>query len=229
MTAPLNSLPTVKSFLNIRDTNTDYDALLPILSGAATKQISEALNLALQSQTHTEVFNTRRSISVVHDLTGNSETGLDHRSSRQGFYLSGVNIDTGVEIAVFYDPQGSFGDDTKLGADDYRLDAEEGHLTLLAGTGDYVKALKVVYAAGFSVADGHMEASAPDDMKLAHLYQTAFMFKRHRPDNIGMRGDQAVMGEKTKRPAARWNADQGLCKEAAGLLASYRRPVMGRG
>lgn len=230
MTTPLNSLNTVKDFLQIRGSNTTYDTLLPRLSQSATKQIEDALGIKLEAATHTEYFNTRRTLSLSHDLYGQSETGLIQRSDRQAFVLRGLRIDAEQPITVHYDPRMVYGADTLLTeTEDYHIDVPEGYLTLFVGTGDYTKALKVTYTAGFEVADGSLEASADVNLTLAHLYQTSFLFKRHRNDNIGMKTDVAVGTEKTSRASGYWNVQQGICKEAAGLLVHYKRPLMGRG
>lgn len=232
MTTPLITLDNAKGILNIRGTNTDYDAIIQLLAETATQQIEDEIGRALEQGLLTEWFNTRRSRRTVLDLYGQSDEGTTTVSSRQGFYLTGLFPDQAQSITVWYDPGFTFDDSTKLvEGNDYHIDWEDAYLTLFIGTVAATKSLKVEYTAGIpaSGTPPTLEASAPADLRLACLYQTAYLFKRHREDNIGLNVDRGVLSDQSNVQGGEWNAAQGLCQEARSHVRKYRQVRMGRG
>lgn len=226
---PLISLTKAKEFIGLRTANVEHDATITTLIGAATSEIEFALDRKLTLGLTTEFFNTSHTMYQSLDLYGSSETGIANRATKRTYHLGGLFPDQAQGISVWYDPSYDFLDGTLLTINkDYHIDWDNSLLTVFRGTSDTVKALKVEYTSGIAVAGGTLEAAAPDDLIMACLYQTAYLFKRHRNDNVGLTSDRAVDSQKSNVKAGAWNTRQGLCQEAQGPLRRYKRPIMGR-
>jgi hypothetical protein len=229
-TLPIVTLATAKTFLNLRDSNIAHDATINLMVIAASAEIEHAIGRTLAQAVQTERFNTRRTSYVALDLGGESESGTVSRATRQSYYLSGLFPDVTAGVKVWYDPGFTFDDSSLLKeGSDFYLDWNEMYLTLFTGTASTVKGVKVEYTAGIVPDAGTLETNAPADIKLACLYQTAFLFKRHREDAVGMTGDRGVQTKQSNVHVGAWNAQQGLCQEAQGQIRKYKQLLTGRG
>lgn len=219
MTIPLVTIAEAKEFIGMRATNTDHDASVKLFTMLATKMIEQATGRAFAKGATSELFNT-------------PETYLQGSELRVSYALAGFNVDMGQPFEVYYDERGVFGADTALTAlDDYIVDYTNGILHLKYNTDRAFNSLKVVYTAGYDIAGTPptLSASAPEDLKHACLYQTSYMRKRAKPDNVGMTGDVGMSTNKSGTGAAQWNTPNGLCAEAVNLAGFYRRVLTGRG
>lgn len=229
MTTPLVTLTELKDFIGIRPTNTEHDGRLALLAQSSTLELEQATHRTFTRAVMEELFDTATTTFYSYDLQGSGDSGVIGRSRPQIFNLSGILPVSASGIEVFYDPERLFDTDTLIAAADYHIDWNTSVLTLFRGTYTHTAALKAIYTAGIVVADGTLSATAPANLKMACLYQSAFMFKRLRADNIGHSGDAGLITEKTKIGVASWNVQQGLCQEAQGLIREYKMPLMGRG
>lgn len=231
MTTPLITLDEAKAFIGIRPTDTSHDEVLPSLILTATLELEKATGRVFTRKVHSEIFRTRRSGYDAMSLIGSAyeDSGLVRRSETQRYHLKALFPDEDVGVQVFYDPSSVFGSDTLLTSDAYRMDWDDGILYVRAYTGDYDRALKVIYTAGIEKVGSTLSKHAPPDLKTACKFQTAFLYKRHQMDNVGMAVNRGVVSDKTNINAAHWNVRKGLCQEAQGFVTSYRRPILGRG
>jgi hypothetical protein len=219
MTLPLVTLDEAKEFMGIRPTNAGHDMLITALVMASTLELEHATQREFEYGNKSQRFNTLRTCY-----------GGDRQNMQ--FFLHGINVDGLSPVDVWYDPDLIFGADTKLTPiTDYIVDTEEAVIHLKSNTWPHKLALKVDYVAGY-VSGGTpptLSDTAPADLKSACLFQTLFMFKRHRSDNVGMTGERGLGTDQTGVSSEKWNTPIGLCKEAQGLARPYRRVVMGRG
>ncbi|KRW94353.1 hypothetical protein AQY21_20705 [Paracoccus sp. MKU1] len=207
-----------------------HDAVIEGLILAATEELEQATRRRFDRHEITDDFDTRHTYQTDVDLLGCSESGTVVRSSRQTFTLTGLFPDQTEGAQVFYDPKGAFGPDTEVDGALFRIDWVTGKFDLLRGTIQTVRGLRVVYTAGIEPDnEGTLSGTAPDALKLACKFQTAFLFKRHRADNVGLTVDRGVVSEKTAVATGRWNVSTGLCREAQGLVRRFRMPILGRG
>jgi len=114
-----------------------------------------------------------------------------------------------TEIAgVWDDPSRTFGDATKLDADEFVLDGERGIVRLRAGTfSEGVRNVKVSYTAG--------AATVPDDVAQACRMLIAAWFHAGREGGDGL--DARTAGETALR-----FSDEPMAPPVAGILERYR-------
>ncbi len=154
--------------------------------------------------------------------------------SAPAYDIPGLNLSESDGITVWYDPQNYAFDDGDLLTenDHYYMDWAEGKLYLFAATIAKPKALKVEYTAGWTPpgsGDDTLETVADPPLVLACLYQTAFLHRRARSDNVGLGVDRSLVSDRTSIQGAIWNTNMGLCKEALGQLRPYKPVIIGRG
>lgn len=224
MTTPLISLADVKSLLPIRAGNTQFDAQLTALILVATRQIEHFCRREFAKSVRTEYRTPRNTEVYGYDLHGQSETGVSAGVADQLMLLQASPVDTEAEFKVYYDPARVFGEDTLVPAENIFLDAQPTTATIHFRwpTRAVRNSVKLVYTAGFLSADGSLSASLPLDIKQAAIFQTVYMFNRSLPDDMG----SSTRTEDGQTIEVERDA---IVREAAALLAPYRKLLIGRG
>jgi hypothetical protein len=237
MTLPLVTLAEAKAFLEIRDTNITRDQFVTALTHLATTEIETAIGLSLSRSEITETFSTLNTITTEYDTYGGStydfgsDSGIRRRVNAQVFRLKGLMIDLEEPVEVRYDPARNFEDASILTPEQYRVDALTGFLILYRGTGPFRDALRITYTAGIEPtgtdpAPLTLSDNAPDDLKMACLFQVAFLNKRSRLENVGHNMDRGMVSDNTSFSGLGFNVKQGLCREAQSLVRKYKRMSM---
>lgn len=224
MTTPLIAIDDVKKILPIREGNTSFDAQLEALILVATKQIEHHCRREFAAVERTEYYTPRASENYGYDLFGSSEDGLKIGASDQSIILRAAPVADDPAIAVYYDPSRVWGDDTLIPAERIFVESHATSAVLNFNWPTRVvrNSLKIVYTAGYSVVDDSLSSSIPEDLKQAAIFQTAYMFTRSLPEEVGT-NSHAEDGQQveTERSA--------IVREAVALLAPYRRVLTGRG
>lgn len=229
-----------KAICNIRPQNLELDDAVDHLIMVASQQIEDAVGRLFTKQVFTEYMATKQTIDTVMDLYGGSETGTKSRVRASTIYLRSLNIDTS-DFEIRYDTNRVFGDDSIIDPVDYIIDEEKGSVRLLFGTAYSERALKVTYTGGWDKVKDDLrsgEAPAPEvfclsadipyNIKEACLLQIGYLHARRRKDNIGLTGDRSTGKGDSFVQTMSWGSKQGLTREAVGLIAHLKRPIMGR-
>lgn len=232
MTKPLVTLDEVRSYMAIRQDVDMPDVDLRINSQImlATMQLETALDCEFDYKVRTQFFNPSKAARFKYDLQGSnwSEYGVRAAPMAQTFLLKAFPVDMTQPFQVWYDPLYAF-DDQKLldtGDGSFFVESERARLTLKIMTWPHEQSIKVTYTGGYAVdsVSGTLTTSAPQDLKMACIVQTIYLFMRLQPDNIGMQQDrsQGKIGQGT------FMTRGGITPEAATLLWRYKRMAMGK-
>jgi hypothetical protein len=230
----LVSVAELKQYLPVQEGNTAFDQNLLSLSGTSTSLLETYCRAKFAAQSYTDFFNTRYSKAYIYDLSGNysNEEGVLEQADVQRFPLRGYPVDTGEDFNVYYDPTRAFAESSKLQSADYYLSNTGNTLYLLAGTDNTIRGLKVTYTGGYTTTEetltigdtdiDYLEISgAPEDLKMACITQTIFLFNKVQEGNIG------VVGRDKHSPEYVSN-EYLLCPEAQALVIPYRRILTGK-
>lgn len=239
MTVPFVTRAEAKAVCNIRNTITEKDARIDALIMVASAQIEKETVRVFDRQTITEHFDTRSTIDLGFDDSGWSPDFRTARLRDSSFFLKGTNVDANT-VEVFYDPFRGYDEGTKVAFSDFYFDSAATKLTLLIGTRQAARALRVVYTSGYEQAadqgveleDGShpetLSATLPPLVKEACLLQVAYLYARSRADNIGLTGDRTHGKADAMVQTLEWGTKEGLAREVLGLIRDYKRPVVGR-
>lgn len=226
MLASLVTLNELKTYIQIKDTNTAYDAELKQLARVATKSLETFTRRSFEAAEYTEYFGTRNSVTYMYDVSGDysNAEGILQDAQVQKFNLKGYPVDLEEDFLVYYDPNRVFGDDTLVPDTDYFLNAAGNTLFLMRGTVESPRAIKIVYTGGYTTAlDGSdlIINGAPEDLKLACITQVVFFFSKLTESNVGVKGSKKHSPEYIQN-------EQMLCPEAQALAFPYRKNLVGR-
>lgn len=224
---PIITLAYLKTFLPIRAGNTDFDAKLTEIIKTASQMIEDYCHMEFAEAARTQYFTSRATRHIGLDLHGGSEDGKLLTAREQLLVLNCKPVSEADPVSVYYDPKGRFGDDVSaLDPEvDYRVDYLNGLIYLTYPTSYVRRGVKVEFTAGYAVASGTLQDSAPTDLKMACLVQSIFLFNKLTPENIGVSEDR----EEGSTSTGTYTKPAGLVPEAAAMLKNYRQVLVGRG
>ncbi len=241
MSNSLVSVDELKVFIGVAEGVADFDAQLLSLAKSSTALLSTFCRRDFTYAAITEIFSTRDTFVLDYDLGGGiysqgNQSGLLIEPAAQRFVLKAFPLDTEADIVVNYDPKHIFGSETVVDSDDYFIDAVGNALYLKKPTGKTVRGLMITASGGYHVgtdapvgpspgpaSPGDLEIlqGVPDDLKMACITQTMYMFNKYREGNVG------IVGADKHSPNYEKNSNL-LCTEAMGLAAPYKRVLVGR-
>lgn len=249
---PLVSLAEIKEFCDLSLTpNAAKDARLMQIAAIATDQIADYTG-RIFTQSEVMEFQTSKD-AVRNSLDMHPHTVADPISTNifdwgrvsspidRTYALKGLNVDPET-VRVFYDPRLNFGPETELTRGKH-FEVDVGDTLVLHYPTRYkLRALKLLYSAGFAAAPTPpadpganppisagpvtLSASAPVALKEACLYQIQFLRVKSKPDNVGMEAERTA-GSKDKVVFSKFLSSGGLTPEARALVNRYRRVNMG--
>ncbi len=232
LSSPIVSLDDVKIHMPVRDGNADFDDKLTAFIRVATTQIENATKRSFTLQARTELFNSPETSRLVYNFAGSDtglipdvNAGLARRVRETILMLDVFPVDTALNVDVFYDPNRKFPANTEIDEDAYFVDGDAGRILLRFPMARGIQFIKVTYTGGHVVADSTLSASAPEDLKLACILQTIYLFKKSNPDNVGARKDR----KQGKVNEAQFTRSSGLTPEAASLLVPFVKLLKGNG
>jgi len=230
----LVSVDELKQYIQIQADNTSFDLNLLSLSGTATSLLETFCRAKFSSQVYTQQFHTRNAKNYVYDLGADyqNDQGIVEDAEVQRFPLKGFPVDTAEDFFVYYDPYRLFPESSKLESTDYYLNEPGNALYILTGTVKTVMGLKVVYTGGYTTApatigtapndtDYSLISGAPEDLKMACIVQTIFLFNKVQEGNIGVKGRDKHSPEYISNELL-------LCPEAQAMAVPYKRILTGR-
>lgn len=217
----------VKAALGVRSGVAQFDDRLKSLVRTATAQIETAVSRRFTRQQFNEYFRTSRTDRLFYDLySPTNEDGVRRDPRRQRYNLTGfpvVENDPLLPATVWYDPNRAWTDDRIVQPASYILDATRGTLDVQIASIEHPAALRVRYTAGYVVdtvtdPDEPVLTGLPEELKVACVTQTIFLFNKLGPSNVGVTTDrgQGSAGE------ASFSRQGGIAPEAAALIAAYK-------
>lgn len=221
---PFITLDEVKTYIDIQDGNISFDDKLTDLIAVSSQLISVYCRRDFKKQEYTEYFGTRFNQSCPYDLTGDpsNDSGLLKEYTLQRFKLKAFPVDLAQDFKVYYDTSREWLSSSLLIKDtDYYVDTETNAVVLLIGTVESPRSIKIVYTAGYTEASGTLSASLPEELKLACVAQTMFLFDKIETSSIGVSNQSDDEGQPYVGP-------QLLVREAQELSKSYRRQLYGK-
>jgi hypothetical protein len=224
---PLIFLRQLKELIGADNSYTGIDARCTQAINSASRTIENLLGRVLAKNTYTEYLSSKNNLLKGYDLYGVGETGIYFQYKPINIYLKSFPIDPDADFSVYYDPNQAFTEDTKLTTDDYDLDLDRG---------EYKRALKVIYTAGYSSTvdtdnDVVYDANAappqeqalannlPADLVQAAIWQAMFVYDKQYSGNVGVRYSRGEGSTKTTQ----YVSYGGLAPEAAAIIAQHKR------
>lgn len=197
--------PTSANFLG-------HDAVMDKLIPVATSQIRQFCRRKFDLAEYTEYFMSPDSLSTPEP---------------RRIYVNEPPISLGTVFA-YHDATGVYIVESSIAElienTDFSVDYEQGVITLLGSFSYNRRGIKVIYTGGYTVAGDLL--SVPDDIKMGCAMQTAFLLERNLAGQMGQ-----VTAEDATRMSAKFTASatSGLISEVQNMVATYRRPLIGRG
>lgn len=235
MNESLVSVPELKVYIQVEEGNTEFDAQLLGMAKTATKLLETWCRREFAKKEYTEIFTTRQSGGFVYNLWGGAfdDDGLIEQPGVQRFNLKGPPIDTDEAITIAYSPSRMYDTGQIVTSSQYFLDADKGTLLLFLSTAAVSKALKITYTGGYDTEEDTLGSGgdtvtydlisgAPDDLKMAAITQTMFLFNKIRESSIG------VVGSSGRNSPVYSQNELLLCPEAIALATPYRKVLLGR-
>lgn len=228
-----------KAICNIRETKEEMNSVIDHLIMVATSQIEQATGRSFTAQPFMDHFSTKSTIDLAYDDRGWSPSATYNRVRESSYYLSGLNVDP-LTLDVRYSTLREWNIDTIVSGNDYYFDKDRSKLTLMIGTRQSPRALRVTYEAGWTPAEDEnvtledgthpltLSGSIPHIIKEACLLQTAYLYSRRRTDNIGLKGDRSHGKADQYVQTLEWASQLGITMEALGLIRGLKMPVVGR-
>lgn len=227
---PLVTMAELRAFIGMNPQGTAENDALMSVAKVATADLEKYTGRLFTRQEITEYFTSRNATVADLDVYGESYDGVVIRANIQQLPLKGVNVDPDEEFAVYYDPQLKYPETSRLIPDrDYVVDYEAGRVVIKTTTRYNIRALKVVYTAGYEANEGSLSADAPEALKMACLIQAQHLRVRNRPDNIGVEVDRSFNGAQSKVAPSKFMVRGGLTPEAAALVRHLKRLRTGKG
>lgn len=202
---PLIFLRQLKELLGVEDSYTGSDTRLILAIDSASRTIENLLGRKLSKNSYTQLLDSKRNYKTGYDLYGHGDQGTFSVYKEVPLYIRNFPIDLHEDFNVYYDPNGVFGADTLLTVNtDYTIDSDTGILIIKKGVGDFKKAIKVEYTAGYentvdteggvvynpAASPPQEQAIAnalPSDLVMAALYQSMLVYDKQYSGNLNVR------------------------------------------
>lgn len=214
---------------------TEQDTRLKLAISTASKTIENLLGRRLSMNTHVDILSTKRNTDSGYDIYGVGESGRMFKYKSVPLYLKNYPIDTTKPFEVYFDPSEQYPEGSKLRPDEYILDPERGMLIIKRPVGDYRRALKVVYTAGYEPTvdlDGgivetpgvpqekSIQRDLPVDLMQAALWQAQLVYEKQYSGNINVRETRGEGSSNTTR----YVNIHGVAPEVMAIIVQNRRP-----
>lgn len=155
--------------------NTDYDTILAQLITSVSKAFERLAGWGVEKKARAE----------YHDTDSNTMRIRVH----------GWPIDSGEDVAIYYDPTWNFESETEVDSSYYNINYDTGEIHFLPGlfSGYYQRVLKITYTGGGAATASAFEG-AYEDVARAVIEQIAFEFNRMKDisDQSTRVGDMTV-------------------------------------
>ncbi len=238
MSNSLVSISGLKVFIGVAEGVQDFDTQLFTLAKSATALLENFCRRKFTYQEITETFSTVDTFNIEYDLASGvypngNQSGLMLLPGTQRFVLKAYPMDLGASLTVNYDANHNFADPNSLVDPSlYFFDTVGNALYLRKPTAKTVRGLQIVASGGYAIGTNEDAASGaddavdvlqgvPDDLVMACVTQTLYMFNKYREGNVG------IVGADKHSPNYQNNSNL-LCSEAMGLAAPYKRILTGR-
>ena len=218
-TVPLITLLEFKRYLSIRDSITDYDDQIAEITAQSTKQLEQFTNQKFEKSARIEYFPARDNNKPVLDLIGMNRDGYYSQVTHQVLLLKSKPVNQGASFVLKYEPNRKWDDVAAADSESYYVDAEAGKVVILFATSKTPRGFQVSYTGGYASAGSPttLSASAPEDLKLACLAQSYFLFDKLNTQSFGVMSAKGEDGKMYRKQ------DGILCQEALKLAQPYRR------
>jgi len=229
---PLISRNDLTDYIEIRAGFTGKDNLLDGLILTATRQIETATRRSFTKQSRVEILDTKKSVDVFYDFSGDYDSGDYTSIKEQVITLKGVPIDNTLnDFRLYYDLERVWASTSVINSSDYYRDDENSLIYLKYPTSSARLSLKAVYTAGYAVTaatnvlPANLSAAIPSDLKLACIYQVMWLYNKRFPETMNVTQDSldgAASARNFTKPIA------GIVPDAWNLLSPYRNIMLGR-
>lgn len=218
-TTPLITLEEFKQYLDMNSGVTNYDSRIEVISAQATKQLEQFTRQKFTKAARTEYFGTYDNSVPELDLAGTSRDGYYDKTTPRPLLLGSMPVDSSADFSLKYDPYRRWDEVEDVSEDAYFVDYDNGKVILEFATVASLRSIKVEYTGGYasSGSPATLSDSAPEDLKLACLAQSYFLFDKLHSQSFGIEAQSGSDGKTYRKQ------DGILCHEAMRLAQPYRR------